>query len=132
MVIAKAFKRLTALAMPLSLLIIAVGIKSNEPALIENLRASIFDTYQRVKPRPYGNTQLRIVAIDEQSLQAAGQWPWERRTLATLVDRLREMGAAAIGFDMLFLEPDRTSPTLMLQRLPDIVRARIAIDVRRQ
>jgi len=33
---------------------------------------------------------------------------------------LRELGAAAIGFDMMFLEPDRTSPAQMLGRLPDL------------
>jgi adenylate cyclase len=119
-VFAKTLRRLAALALPLSLLVIAAGFKMREPALIEQFRASVFDTYQRVKPRPYRSDQLRIVAIDEQSLQAAGQWPWERRTVASLVERLRELGAAAIGFDMMFLEPDRTSPTLMLERLPEI------------
>ncbi len=118
--IAKFVRRLTALALPLSLIVLAVAFKTNEPALIEQFRASIFDTYQRVKPRAFRSSQLRIVAIDEASLQAAGQWPWERRTLAQLIDRLREMGAAAIGLDMMFLEPDRTSPALMFGRLPDL------------
>ncbi|HHY48420.1 MAG TPA: adenylate/guanylate cyclase domain-containing protein, partial [Alphaproteobacteria bacterium] len=39
-----------------------------------------------------------------------GQWPWPRDRIALLVDRLTELGAAAIAFDVLFPEPDRMSP----------------------
>lgn len=46
-----------------------------------------------------------IVDADEASMDAVGQWPWPRRTHARLIDRLREWGARAVVFDMVFADP---------------------------
>jgi adenylate cyclase len=35
-----------------------------------------------------------------------GRWPWPRTTIAKLVDRLKAGGAKAVGFDIVFSEPD--------------------------
>ena len=51
-----------------------------------------------------------VVDIDEHSLDQLGQWPWPRSVVARLIDRLTAMGAVAIGFDIVFAEPDRLSP----------------------
>lgn len=48
-----------------------------------------------------------IVAVDEQSLTALGQWPWSRSVHATLIERLGEAGARGIAFDILLSEPGR-------------------------
>jgi adenylate cyclase len=53
---------------------------------------------------------VHIVDIDEAALDSYGQWPWPRSYLAALTDRLFAHGAVAIGYDVLFAEPDRTSP----------------------
>ncbi len=50
-----------------------------------------------------------IVDIDEKSLKQYGQWPWPRYRIATLIDKLRNLGALSIGLDMLFAEEDRAS-----------------------
>ncbi|MBP1695536.1 MAG: hypothetical protein H6Q41_724 [Deltaproteobacteria bacterium] len=50
-----------------------------------------------------------IVDIDEKSLKRYGQWPWPRYRIATLLDKLRNLGALSIGLDMLFAEEDRAS-----------------------
>ena len=50
-----------------------------------------------------------IVDIDEKSLKQYGQWPWPRYRIATLINKLRSLGALSIGLDMLFAEEDRTS-----------------------
>ncbi|MGO9443500.1 MAG: CHASE2 domain-containing protein [Thiobacillaceae bacterium] len=83
------------------------------PAL-QVLRNTVFDQYQRWAPRVYSDAAVRIVDIDDASLARLGQWPWPRTRIAELVDRLRSSGAAAVVFDMMFAEPDRTSPTAML------------------
>ena len=49
-----------------------------------------------------------IAAIDEQSLAELGRWPWPRARLATLVDRLTAAGATAVGFDVIFDQPERS------------------------
>ncbi len=51
-----------------------------------------------------------IVAIDEQSLAALGQWAWPRSIHAKLVRRLKDAGARSIAFDIAFVDPDPRNP----------------------
>ncbi len=100
-------------------LLLATAMFSVQPALLQSLRYFVFDTYQRLAPAPaLRNSPVRIVAIDEEALARLGQWPWPRSTMARLTDELGAAGASAIVFDVLFAEPDRTSPEQMLVWLP--------------
>jgi len=81
-----------------------------DPTPLQDLRAASLDIYQRLKPRVAVETPVTVVAIDEASLKAEGQWPWPRARLADMTNRLLGAGAAAVGFDILFAEPDRLSP----------------------
>ncbi|MEQ9121725.1 MAG: adenylate/guanylate cyclase domain-containing protein [Alphaproteobacteria bacterium] len=107
---------LAALA-PLIVLAGAVFVRIENPRVIQELRLKVFDSYQEARPRPFDAAQspARIIDIDEESLKRFGQWPWPRPLLATLVGRLTEAGAALIVFDVVFAEPDRTSPSRVLQ-----------------
>ncbi len=51
-----------------------------------------------------------IVAIDEKSLQKLGRWPWSRSIHADLLDQLTAIQVAAVGMDILFMEPDLVHP----------------------
>lgn len=89
-----------------------------DPAnIVEGLRRSVFDYYQRLQPRAYQDAPVRIVDVDDASLARVGQWPWPRTTVASLIERLSRAGAAAIAFDIVFAEPDRTSPAQILAGL---------------
>jgi adenylate cyclase len=89
------------------------------PPLAGQLRNLVFDQYQRAQPRPWtSDLPVRVVAIDDASLQQLGQWPWPRRLLADLADRLAAQGAAAITFDIVFAEEDRSAPANLLKLLP--------------
>ncbi|RVM85444.1 CHASE2 domain-containing protein, partial [Sinorhizobium meliloti] len=105
-------------------------LRATDPPLLRLARDLTFDEYQRLAPRSFENVPVRVVDIDEASLKEFGQWPWPRDRVAALVDRLSEIGAAAIAFDILFSEPDRLSPRsvmrdvagvdqALLKRLPD-------------
>ncbi|ESZ85753.1 MAG: hypothetical protein Q27BB25_17760 [Blastomonas sp. CACIA14H2] len=72
---------------------------------------AVFDSWQRIAPRDVSKSQVRVVAIGDESLEVIGSWPWPRRVLATMTQRIAEGGAAAIGFDILFVEPDAVNPT---------------------
>jgi hypothetical protein len=50
-----------------------------------------------------------IVTVDEKSLSELGRWPWPRTTIARLIDKLKQDGAKAVGFDIVFAEPDENS-----------------------
>lgn len=58
-----------------------------------------------------------LIDIDEKSLAVCGQWPWPRYVLAELLAKLYEDGAAAVGVDILASEQDRTSPSLLIDRM---------------
>lgn len=77
------------------------------------LQGAAFDTLQRWAERKApGDEEATVVVVDldDASLKAVGQWPWSRDTVASLVGALQDAGALAIGLDMVFAEPDRTSP----------------------
>lgn len=46
--------------------------------------------------------RIAILAIDDESLHAIGQWPWPRDVHAELVRQLDEANAAVVGFDITF------------------------------
>ena len=89
-----------------------------DPLPLQALRNALFDQYQRWHPRAYQPVPVRIVDIDEASLERLGQWPWPRTRLAELVDQLNAAGATAIGFDVIFAEKDRTSPAAAADTWP--------------
>ncbi|CCG06627.1 CHASE2 domain-containing protein [Pararhodospirillum photometricum] len=107
----------------------AVVLRLVDPAPVEFLRSKTFDFYQRIHPRTVDRPLVTIVDIDDRSLQEMGQWPWPRTLMAQLVDRLQAAHPLVIGFDVIFPEPDRTSPGRFVEGLvgadPDI-RARLA------
>ncbi len=105
--------------LPVALLLASVALRVYEPAPVERLRLSVFDQYQALKPRESTELPVRILDIDEKSLQRFGQWPWPRIRLAQIIDLLSESGAAAVLLDVLISEPDRLSPSQLAKMLPD-------------
>jgi adenylate cyclase len=103
--------------LPLIALALALTARLAAPDLLDRLMLISFDAYQRIAPRPPSEVPIRIVDIDDASLNKYGQWPWPRGLDAQLIDKLREAGAAVVSFDVVFSEPDRTSPKLLLAQL---------------
>ncbi|HXP06507.1 MAG TPA: adenylate/guanylate cyclase domain-containing protein [Stellaceae bacterium] len=103
--------------LPLAALLLALGARIAAPDLLDRLMLISFDFYQRIAPRTAGDSPVRIVDIDNDSLKQYGQWQWPRSLDAELVDKLHAAGVAIVGFDIVFAEPDRTSPKLLLDGL---------------
>jgi adenylate cyclase len=93
--------------LPIALGLVLLVLDSGPQRSLRNLQ---FDQFQRWYPRDYAQVPVRVVDIDEQSLARLGQWPWPRTRLAELLDTLGAAGVACVAFDMVFAEPDRTSP----------------------
>ena len=49
--------------------------------------------------------QIAIVAIDDQSVQNIGRWPWPRDIHAALIKKLQEAGAKAVASTVFYSEP---------------------------
>lgn len=84
-------------------------------------REPLFDAYQRVLPRQRLSAPAIIVEIDERSLEAHGQWPWPRTVVADLMHAIARAEPAAVGVDLLFVEPDRATAdadSALAQALP--------------
>ncbi|QEE46948.1 adenylate/guanylate cyclase domain-containing protein [Rhizobium sp. WL3] len=90
------------------------------------LTALVFDAYQVIKPRAATDPPVAVIDIDEASIGKLGQWPWSRGTVAEIVTRASGLGAAAIGFDIVFSEADRTAPARLVEEMR---RQGIAIEV---
>ncbi|MCC7045432.1 MAG: adenylate/guanylate cyclase domain-containing protein [Alphaproteobacteria bacterium] len=124
-----AIRNLIRFGVPLAILLGALMVRVAEPFLVERAQLVVFDTYQRIKPREYDpDAPVRIVDIDDESLAKIGQWPWPRTRVADLVRRLVEKGAAVIAFDIVFAEPDRTSPRQVLPLWPPFPEVKALID----
>ena len=109
------FAGLAAALLAASLLLV---LRVYDPPITVELRATGFDSLQRLWPRVDDKDQpITIVDIDEASLRKLGQWPWRRDVLARLVTNLTKMDAAVVGFDILFPEADRLSPKSLSQGL---------------
>jgi adenylate cyclase len=102
-------RRLLPTLLGLVLVALLALLRLGDPLPVSAIRDMGFDFEQRLLPRPAHDSPVRVVDIDEASLSRFGQWPWPRDILAKLTDRLAELGAAAIGYDVLFPEADRLS-----------------------
>lgn len=97
-------------------LIIAVLSILSLPVLNE-VNLKIYDYFLLSSRLPASAHAPLIVDIDEQSLEEYGQWPWPRFLIAELLKKIRQGDPLAVGVDIMFSEPDRTSLTQVYKKL---------------
>ena len=91
---------------------------AKKTSFLSKLEAIAYDTRLRLTLPRRGDPQVVIIDIDEGSLHREGQWPWSRDKLARLVTQLLDRyQVRAVGFDVLFSEPDRSSGIPVLEEL---------------
>jgi adenylate cyclase len=71
----------------------------------EGLDRKLLDGYFVARGELDGLAPIVLVAIDYESLQRLGPWPWPRDVHGRLVQKLAAAGATVVGFDILFLDP---------------------------
>jgi adenylate cyclase len=98
------------LAAGLAVVLASAALAIWNPPLLQALSRQAHDLLLRGRAVPPQSGAVAIVDIDEASLAAVGQWPWPRALLARMTDRLWEAGASVVVYDVVFPEPDRTSP----------------------
>ncbi|XXJ19773.1 CHASE2 domain-containing protein [Desulfovibrio caledoniensis] len=99
----------------LSVTVIMVALYINQPKFLHLLNLKIYDNYLRQYHQPAATRVPVIIDLDEKSLSELGQWPWPRYRVALLLKYLTSYGAVAVASDIIFSEPDRTSPAIMKQ-----------------
>lgn len=56
-----------------------------------------------------GDLRIKILAIDDESLNEIGRWPWSRDIIANAAEELLEAGASAVWLDLVFSEPSQNT-----------------------
>ncbi|MBE0604269.1 MAG: CHASE2 domain-containing protein [Deltaproteobacteria bacterium] len=103
---------LRSLSIPIAgtlLAVIMVGLCIWPPNLFVFLDGKVYDSFLKTSAHRPVTGSVAIVDLDEDSIASLGQWPWPRYRVARLLGKIRDAGAVAVGLDMLFAEPDRTS-----------------------
>lgn len=101
-------------------LIVFIVLQVVAGSMFATPRLALFDLYQRTMPRYRDSDPVKIVAIDNASLAAIGQWPWPRQIDAQLIHKILDQHPAALGIDLLWSEPDRQSPEEWLKQANDL------------
>ena len=97
------------------------------PALAVFLEGKVYDSLLRSAPHRPVSGSVTVVDLDEASLARLGQWPWPRYRVARLLEKIRKGGAEAVGLDMVFAEPDRTSLASLSEEIRRDLGASIAL-----
>lgn len=85
---------------------------------LERLDRLIYDIRLRATMPRTADPRVVIVDVDDASLARQGQWPWPRDKMARLTtELLTRQQAAVLGFDVMFLEPDRSSGLARLREM---------------
>ncbi len=85
---------------------------------VDKLDAALYDLKVRLFRVQGMDERVVIVDVDEKSLKEIGRWPWPRDVTAKLTRNLFEQyGVAAVGFDVVFAEPDQSSGLPVLEKL---------------
>ncbi|MHB1214607.1 MAG: CHASE2 domain-containing protein [Thiobacillus sp.] len=87
-------------------------------APMQRAEAWLYDIWLMRTAPAMQDDRVAILDIDEASLKSVGRWPWSRDTMTTLVEQLFDhYGVAAVGFDVVFAEPDVSSGLATLKQL---------------
>ena len=73
--------------------------------VFESLDRRLLDGYFVARGEKDTLAPIVVVAIDYESLQRLGPWPWPRDVHGRLIQKLSAAGASVVGFDILFLDP---------------------------
>lgn len=103
------------------LVLVAVTIfysfKDQKPLLLQSLDNRLVDAMFQLRGKQPTTGSVVIVDIDNKSLKELGQWPWPRDTVASLIGKIGAEQPRAIILDIVFAEPDRTSPAQLIAKL---------------
>lgn len=90
--------------------VVALVVGLQHTSLLARADQLLQDALVRMAARDVSQSQVVLVGIDDKSIAALGRWPWPRTLHAELLDRITAGNPAAIGLDLLLVEPDTREP----------------------
>jgi len=98
-------------------LALLVLIKIQDSNFVKRIENISYDIYQSIFEENSEFNDVLIVDIDEKSIGEIGQFPWRRDVFANLVEKLENLEASVISFDIFFSEEDKQNPSKILGEL---------------
>ncbi|WP_440677736.1 CHASE2 domain-containing protein [Candidatus Pelagibacter sp. HIMB1587] len=92
-------------------------IKIQDSNFVKRIENISYDIYQSIFEENSEFNDVLIVDIDEKSIGEIGQFPWRRDVFANLVEKLENLEASVISFDIFFSEEDKQNPSKILGEL---------------
>jgi len=89
----------------LGLAVALVLLLAGGSQLIQSLERSAYDWGVRASSR-VPSERVAIIAIDKQSIENIGRWPWPRNIHAKMIESLAGAKAKVIGYTVFFSEPE--------------------------
>jgi len=69
--------------------------------ILQPMEYTVYDSMARLRQRKAA-TKVIVLAIDDQSIQQLGSWPWPRSYVAEIIDLLSDYGVHAMGISLLY------------------------------
>ncbi|HRC44629.1 MAG TPA: adenylate/guanylate cyclase domain-containing protein, partial [Nitrospira sp.] len=101
-------KILSAVAVGLAVFALVAGLSTSRWFEVAELKA-LDHLVRRYADPAKADSNLVLLAIDESSLEAFGRWPWPRDRFGYVVRYLKQAGARAVVFDVMFFEADENA-----------------------
>ena len=86
-------------------LLLVLGLRITDPSFIESIRLRYFDTL--ITSKSVTENNIFVVNIDDAAIDKHGQWPFDRRVYASLIEELYKRNAGLVVFNVLMPENDR-------------------------
>jgi len=91
---------------------ILIAIFLSYTALYQTIELKLLDLRFTIRgPESVEDSPIILIGIDDQSDESTPhRWPWPRSYFAHVIENLEEAGAAVIGVDVIFDQPDKYGP----------------------
>lgn len=88
------------------------SVRESQPLLdaVESIDLRYNDFKYKLRDERRTNAPVALIAVDGDSLAELGRFPWSRELIAEMTQKLMNLGAASVGFDVIFSEPERGNP----------------------
>ncbi len=85
--------------------LISLGLFAAKPDFLNSIELKLRDARFRTRGGLPPDSRVVVVAIDPKSVRELGRWPWDRKVIARLLERLKQYGARTVALDIVFSEP---------------------------
>jgi eukaryotic-like serine/threonine-protein kinase len=101
------------------LIVLAVLVLSKASGFFDTLETKAYD-WGVVASSKQPSDKIAIIAIDDESVNKLGRWPWSREIQANMIDKLGDAKAKVIGSTVLLSEAQQDAGLTYINRLTEL------------